>query len=609
MAKTIDMILEAEEEVSSVYRTWRKEAKRELNFCLGNQWRTEDAAKLKAEGRPALTFNEIQPIMRLITGFQSQNRQDIKVIGVEGGDEFDAHILTLLIKNIMTRSYGEFKVTNMFRSGIRTSKGWIEPDVIFEEDPISGFIKLRNSMYYQMFPDPDYTEYDMSDGEFVLKRLAMTKSRLHNMFPEKESLIKRLQVTVSPFGEATELEDDKETGLEQEVDGDNEGVPFNRSERRLLHDLTIYHYKKLVKKLYMIDMVTGQVKDVTEQKLNRRDQNELLDKLNRKEENIAFLSQKIGVPWIAMKSGAELLSDDISPEWPHVKTFPIVPYVASFNPEAKRTENIFQGLAKALIDPQQEINKRASQRLNLISATANAPWIGDSDALSPEAWTALENQGSTPGLVLRKKKGTELSRAFPVPAGQLHAFLIADASDQIKRTSGVNADLLGQTENKTVSGKALQIRQRSGIMVIQDVFDNLRYSRDILGRLLIGMILNHYTPDKIVRIVGEKHLEESPQTGEISEVGEITTQEAEDLLNNFDMLKYDLAVDETQMSPVMRMAVGEELLALRDKLPSLQTGVADDLIIESTSIPHKKEIIERIKNQAQPQGGQALPQA
>lgn len=602
------MILESEVEVASVYRKWKKEAKRELDFCLGDQWRSEDKEQLKSEGRPALTFNEIQPVIRLITGFQSQNRQDIKVIGVEGGDEFDAHIFTLLIKNIMTRSYGEFKITKMFRSGIRTSKGWIEPDVVFDEDPISGFIKLRNSLYYQVFPDPDYTEYDMSDAEFVLKRLAMTKSRLLNMFPEKENIIKRLQVTISPFDEITKVEDDPDTGYEQEVDGDNSGVPFNRSERRLLHDLSIYHYKKFVKKLYAIDMISGQFKDVTDQKLSKRDQAQMLDAVNKKEENLVFLSQKIGVPWIAMKSGEELLEDNISPEWPHVKTFPMVPYVASFNPEARRPDKIFQGLVKALIDPQQEINKRASQRLHLVNATANAPWVGDTDALSPEGWQKLEKLGSTPGVVFRKKKGSQLSREFPVPAGQLHAFLIADASDQIKRTSGVNADLLGQSESKTVSGKALQIRQQSGIMVIQDVFDNLRYSRDILGRLLIGMILNNYTPEKIVRIVGEKQLEEDPQTGEISEVGEITTQEAEDLLNNFDMLKYDLAVDETQMSPVMRMAVGEELLALRDKLPSLQTGIADDLIVESTSIPHKKEIIKRIKSALQSQE-QASPPA
>lgn len=587
MSKTIDMVGEYIESTAKTYSKWLKESKRELNFTLHDQWRKEDRDAVEREGRPALTFDKVSPIIRLISGYQRQNRQDIKVVGVEGGDDFVAEIMTLLIKNIMTRSYGEYKVSNMFLSGIRTSRGWIEPELDHTDDPVNGIIKLRNDLYYEVFPDPDYTEYDMSDAEFLLKRMKITKAKMINLFPEKEKLISRLRQVASPFDEITVTQENPDTGNYREVGGEPKPSP---SERRSLHDLVITWYKKYEKKLYLMDLVSGSVKDVTDQKLTGRDRKNMLAVINRNGPQLAFLQQRVGVPWIAISTGGELFSDNISPLWPHVKTFPLVPYVAAFTPEARTPEKIFQGLVKVLIDPQMEINKRRSQLLNFLG---NAPWVGDEKALSAEGWDALEKNASSPRLVLKKRQGFELRREAPVINGQEYLALVREGSDTLKESSGVNTDLLGIENKQTVSGKALGIRQQAGMMVIQDVFDNLRYSRHILGRLLVGMILNSYTPEKVVRVCGERQPVYDEVGNIVDEKGKITYQEAEQVLKNFGMLKYDLAMDESQMSPVMRMAVMDELLNMRKEgIP-----IPADLVIDASSLPNRDEVKKRIKEE------------
>ncbi len=582
MADVKQMVREYVSEVKANYKTWLKEAKEEVDFCLGYQWKAKDKAKVESEGRPALTFNEIQPLIRLVSGYQRQNRMDMKVIGVEGGDDFVAEIMTLLIKNIISTDYGEYKISQMFQDGIMSSRGWIEGAIRYNEDPVNGKIKLYNGHYYEIFPDPHHRLYDMEDAEFIIKQMRLPKSSLLNLYPDKKNKLKNVVPEKAPDGETLVTTENTETGYATIEDGSAEERDYSPTDKRQLLTLTECHYKKYENRMYTVDELSGDVKNVTDKKLSLSDIKQMTDAIPY----LAIVKQRISIPWRVAMSGDTLIEDIISPLWPHVKDFPLVPCIASFTPIGRTPEKIFQGLIKNLKDPQNEINKRYSQLLNNI---ANAPWVGDSDALTKEGWIELEKFGSSPRGVYKKKPQSDLHREQPIVQAQAYAALVQGGSDALKRISNINMDVFGA--GKGASGQALVMREKLSIMAIQDVYDNLRQSRHILGKFFIGMILSSYTPDKVVRVCGND---------------KIDTRGAEEVLSNFDMREYDVVISEASMSPVMRMAVAEELMAMREA-GILPPEIADKEILEASTIPNRKEIAAELDAFHKAQSGQLPP--
>ncbi len=72
-----------------------------------------------------------------------------------------------------------------------------------------------------------------------------------------------------------------------------------------------------------------------------------------------------------------------------VTTVPFFPYFR---------RGITRGLVHDLISPQDEINKRRSSRMNIVSRTANGGWIYEKHSLDPQTQTNLRLYGSRPGI-------------------------------------------------------------------------------------------------------------------------------------------------------------------------------------------------------------------
>ena len=60
----------------SCWAEWRNRAILAYDFYKGKQWDADVVEILDREKRPHLTLNKIKPIMRILTGWQRQNRQD-----------------------------------------------------------------------------------------------------------------------------------------------------------------------------------------------------------------------------------------------------------------------------------------------------------------------------------------------------------------------------------------------------------------------------------------------------------------------------------------------------------------------------------------------------
>lgn len=553
----------------SDHTQWETQAKRDLDFYLGKQWDSADLEKLTREGRPALTFNRIRAPINLVSGYERQNRRDIKAINKKGGSRVMAEVLTKLIKDVMDSSNGDYEKSHAFWKGIITSRGWLSLNLDFEKDLINGDLILEELSPFKVRIDPFVEKYDMSDAMFIFKIAWLPKDKIEQTFPDKKDELANLNV----------------------IEVDRQSIDYGDEYRDSTNTSTggeVKEYKYRVKECWwrdykktqiLINTETGMTRDVTElptDKVKRITDTLPKYRVIERVKKVLHLTVYVG----------NVMLQDIEDPFNGVTTFPIVPFFAYW------IEGEWRSLVTDLQDPQQEVNKRRSQLLHHLNQSANSGWMGDEDAVTD--WSDVEDFGSKPGVIIKVRKGKKLERITPASISEGHLLLAKEADIDIKLISGINADLLGITPEKHESGIAMQLRQRQGNITIESLFDNMRFTDKLLGKLLIDMIQRSgaYSREEMVKIVvDDKEQEVAVNKKVLSEFGAIKKIE-----NDLSIGQYDITVTSSPSMPTVRLA------NLHAMLEMVKQGfpVPPDLIIEQSDIPNKEQIKERMKA-AQPQ--------
>ena len=165
---------------------WQKRAHRAYEFYKGIQWERGDLQKLEVEGRPALTINQILPIINLISGFQRQNRQQVKVYPRKGGNNNSAEILTALCKHAQDTTNSDFEQSMIFLDGIISGKGWLELGISYQNDPMNGEITIQRLSPFEIIEDTT-KEYDLNKtAQYIIRTYWWNKEAIKLSYPKKE---------------------------------------------------------------------------------------------------------------------------------------------------------------------------------------------------------------------------------------------------------------------------------------------------------------------------------------------------------------------------------------------------------------------------------------
>ena len=244
-------------------------------------------------------------------------------------------------------------------------------------------------------------------------------------------------------------------------------------------------------------------------------------------------------------------------------------------------DGVIFGVVEGLKDPQREINKRTSQMLHIINNTANTGWM----VKNTEAGTKkiVKEEGSKPGVVITYDSlPPEKIKPNEFPQGLF--ILKQDEEANIKKTSGLNPDIMGQGDKRTDSGIAILRRQRQGATISEPVYDNFRLSQRIFGETLIEMIRHSkvYSPAEVAHIMQEEKQK--------VDVAKLYKQ-----MKSWAVGHYGFKVETKPHTPTIRMANLEILMNLAQAgLP-----IPIDVILENSDIPNKEEIVQRVREEAQ----------
>ncbi len=466
----VKLVNESYEESRSAWQGYFTECEEDFRFYLSDQWREEDLAIARAKKAPTLNINYVKKTVDVITGFERQNKTDIKVFPVEGSDDFVAEILSAVVKWITSSDNNDFVKSAAFKDASIGGIGWIEVSMNYDRDPINGDIALSTVSPFDILIDPHFKKGDLSDCDYIIRHQKVNKDKLMEMFPEKAEDIKALKGG-----------DYKNTSPRQEP-----SIPSDRKEKLLVVE---YWHRVLEKVKFAIDVANpSEVYPIDDNKFIELQGNPAVKIIERK------------VPRIKLTTVLDkrvVVYDGPGPGC--TSNYPFIPFFCYHESSFGDLKLSISGVIRSLKDPQREKNKRRSNIMMAINSMPHSGFFvpkGSVDNIK-----TLTNAGGAGKMIeYNQVKG----RPEPIPPPDIPASLmqLEMAFNEDIRTIGANPDLLGQQYGKNDPGITIQLRQKQGLTSLQEIFDSLSFSTRMLGRRIIELIGTNFSNEKIKRIVG-----------------------------------------------------------------------------------------------------------
>ena len=614
--------------------TARAKFKRDYEYAEGNgkQWLAGDRLKVERAKRPALEFNQVLPQLELVSGIQRTLHLEYVALprGVE--DKRLSEVVTASLK--ATSEYVRLprKSAHVFDDGSICGLGvWkILHNINDAKDVLWGDVTVDRihpcAFIWDPWASPDNAFQDgafMGDAAWV--KLEEFK-KYNKDFAHLANPGEWLDNAGKFVGDSTLL-----------GTGDNLRRELWDPETGMIRVLTIWH--KVPTKIHlMVNYDTGQVTEVESEEqgqaklaqiatqfgneaasqfgiIQQGESTALMDQQSGQMEEYASpemaqqrLDQVAAVKGMEVYEKMKIITREARvPHWTELvwgqiieygkspyndRKYPYVPYVSRMlqdDPES------IMGIVRNLWDPQDEYNKRYSNLLAHANSSSHSGWMNKKGqgANSSE----LERIGSQPGVVVEYAAVAPV-QIKPVEMSQGHFNMVQHSQQQILRISGINAEMVGSTTQKTVSGRAIQARQEGGQTILKPRLFNFDEAMLDVTEMLLSRIQQYYPPAKIKRIIGLAELSTGPQAGMFSTFSDPLTgeplqdEQIFEMLTNMRNINFDLSIKQAPSDPTVRQERFErgvqmvQLLMNTGRIPGPNTLAA---MVEMADMPTRLE--------------------
>ena len=591
-AEKVLLMADRHTRASMAMSEWATGARRCVDFHEGKQWSEEALRKLDEEERPAFTFNKIAPLVRLVLGYHRNNRVDAKLLpGYDGsGTKEVADCITRILKISSEMNQEPYVDAEVFLDGIVGGRGFYDVRLDFERNML-GEMKITARDPFSIKLDPEADSYDLNEHGFIQEDRWVSIDEVEFTYGRAAAALIAPMVRASGYmgGIQTAIMDLSEEIAPWRTFGGTRGTvnpympidaflaaAFDPS-RKQIKLVDCQHKIRVIQRCF-VDLETGAKEPIPDQwdtaKIQRVLQWAEIKYRDRRQANPLRMRVQpmLRTRWTTM-IGDLVVFDNWSPYESYTLT--------GFFPYFRRGKT--RGMVDDLIDPQQEINKRRSAQIDIVTRTAHSGWMYHENGLDKEGKENIEINGAVPGVNIKWKGESHMKpeRIMPATPPMAMERLENKGNDDLKEISGINDSALGQLD-RVQSGRALEARQRQSVIAIQPYMDNMTRTKELLARKKVEIVQNHYTEKRIYRTYGDDGRDSVFTINAKNAAGEV--------VNNVTDGRYAIVIDETPLAASFISAQFEEMLDLAEKgiLPLSPTVKA--AIVDASSIPQKDAI-------------------
>lgn len=522
------------------------EADTDTRFEAGDQTLWNDLyGNLPANRRRQFSFNRIRRVVEMISGHQRRNRKSTIVVPYENGDAQTADQFTKILMWANNQEGILETVSDSFHGALVTGMNLLQVWVDYRSDPISGNIRVDNCSYNSFLIDPYFRKQDLSDCNALWKRSFLTKRECISLLPDYAEEILGLNGNDSGTGR----------------DGKFQFMPesYNYGYKNLL-TYDEFYYRDYRTQRMLVDTQTG---ESTEWRSNDEDK---LREFLRLYPQITVLDQEIPTVKLAVVVQGKVFYDGPNPLG--IDKYPFVPVLGYYNPQMPYFPWRIQGVVRGLRDAQYLYNRRRAIELDILESQISSGWIYKENALVNPKDVFLSGQGR--GLALKEE--ANMTDVQQIQAPQIPPSMIQLSellAREVQEISGVNEELLGSASDDK-AGILSMLRQGAGLTTLQSLFDQLDRSQKLLGKIMVDIIQNNFTPGKVKRILNE----------------EPTAQ-----FYNKTFGRYDATVEEGLNTATQKQMQFAQLLQLREA----GVPIPNDVLLDAATIQDKKKLVEAIQ--------------
>jgi hypothetical protein len=266
-----------------------------------------------------------------------------------------------------------------------------------------------------------------------------------------------------------------------------------------------------------------------------------------------------------------------------------IPLIPVIGEEIEVGDEVFRhGLVFPMMDSQRAYNFARSAMLETVASQPKAPFLVTTAMVKNHkaAWEGL-NEGNPPVLPFDpdpQQPGGPQRLAPPNFASAWYQEALT-ADGDMKATTGIYDASLGKQSNET-SGRAIMARDQQGETASYVFVDNLSAAIRQAGKIMLELIPEIYTAERVIRIMGED--------GAIEGYERINTMLPDGtVLNDISVGQFDLEVTTGPAFATKRMEAADKMMQLVQAVPAIgQVGA--DMIVKALDMPYGDKLAERL---------------
>lgn len=533
------------------------------DFYDNIQWDEEDAAVLRERGQAPSVYNVIAQSVNWIIGSEKRGRTDFRILPRGKEDSKPAERKTQLMKYLSDCNRTPFHRSRAFEDCVKVGIGWIEDGVQDDDDTEPLYSRYEN--WRNVLWDSASTELDLSDCRYITRSKWVDVDVATALFPERAELI-RLSA-IEDFRGGYDMEHGDEVMDQGEVERENSGEwgSLNANDRERVRLIEVWFRKP--EKVERI--VSGQFRG------------EMMDEEHPGHQQAvaeaAAAGQAVVAERLMMRMHCAIMTTKgllyIGPSPYRHNRFPFTPIWGY----RRGRDGLPYGVIRGLRDIQEDINKRASKALYILSTNKVVMDEGAVDDIEE-----FRQEIARPDAVIVKKAGKSIDLNVDRELASSHLDLMSRNISMIQQVGGVTDEQMGRTTNAT-SGVAVARRQEQGALTTTKLFDNLRFAVQCQGEIQLSLVEQYFNEEKQFRITNDRGTPDYIAVNDGLPENDITRTKA------------DFVISEGEWRASLRQAAAEQLMEMITRMPPQVAMVLLDLVVESMDLPNREELVQRIR--------------